>query len=225
MKRWTAMLGILLMCVGFVGLAAEEQSRQAAPPKQGKTEKQEQEDLPPWRWSPETVRQAVNQVRAGKDLTPREWPRGTRVAVALSFDFDAETNALRDNQLSPGVLSQGEYTARTAIPRILNLLDRYKLPATFFVPAVTALLHPKEIAAIQASGRHELGMHGWIHERNSLLGEDEERRLMRKSYELLKSVTGRHPDAVLGLQPGHGSAHPRAGVALRQQSHGRRPSL
>ncbi|HEX9901379.1 MAG TPA: polysaccharide deacetylase, partial [Acidobacteriota bacterium] len=147
----------------------------------------------PWSWSVDKIKSGVNLVRAGKDLTPRPWPKGARLAVALSFDFDAETNALRDGQLWPGLLSQGEYAARTAVPRILALLDKYHLPATFFVPAVTALLHPKEMAAITASGRHEVGLHGWIHERNSQLNEAEERALMRKSFELLKSVTGRPP--------------------------------
>jgi peptidoglycan/xylan/chitin deacetylase (PgdA/CDA1 family) len=154
---------------------------------------QNKEEEPPWRWSIEKVKSAVNLVRAGKDLTPKPWPKGARVAVALSFDFDAETSALRDAQLSPGILSQGEYAGRAALPRILALLDRNRLPASFFVPAVTALLHPQEMAAILASGRHEIGMHGWIHERNSLLGEADERALMHKSFELLKSVTGKAP--------------------------------
>ena len=99
-----------------------------------------QEDKP-WEWSLEKVQSEVNRVRAGKDLTPESWPGGTRVAVALSFDFDAETNALRDLNLSPGTFSQGEYAARVAVPRILNLLDKYDIPASFFVPAVSALLH------------------------------------------------------------------------------------
>jgi peptidoglycan/xylan/chitin deacetylase (PgdA/CDA1 family) len=153
---------------------------------------QTKEEDRPWAWSVNKIKSGVNAVRAGKDLTPK-WPKGARLAVALSFDFDAETNALRDGQLWPGLLSQGEYAARAAIPRILSLLDRYRLPATFFVPAVTALLHPQEMAAITASGRHEVGLHGWIHERNSLLSEAEERALMRKSFELLKSVTGKPP--------------------------------
>jgi len=157
---------------------------------------QKKADDPPWKWSVEKIRTTVNSVRAGRDLTPVAWPYGCRVAVGLSFDFDAETNALRDGRLSPGVLSQGEYAARAALPRILALLERYKLPATFFVPAVTALLHPDEIAAILASGRHEIGMHGWIHERNSLLSEKEERHLMRKSFELLKSIMGKPPAGI-----------------------------
>lgn len=147
----------------------------------------------PWLWSLDRIKQAVNKVRAGQDLTPREWPGGARVAVGLSFDFDAETNALRDNNLSPGILSQGEYAARTAMPRILALLDKYNLPATFFVPAVTALLHPQSIQAILAKKRHEIGLHGWIHERNSLLSEAEERDVMRRSFNTLKEMTGKNP--------------------------------
>lgn len=152
-----------------------------------------QEEEKPWLWSLEKIKKAVNQVRAGRDLTPKEWPNGARVAVGLSFDFDAETNALRDNNLSPGVLSQGEYASRTAIPRILQLLDKHDLPATFFVPAVTALVHQDAIRAIIAKKRHEIGIHGWIHERNSLLSEAEERDVMRRSFDTLKEITGKPP--------------------------------
>ena len=114
----------------------------------------------------------------------------------MSFDFDAETNALRDLNLSPGTFSQGEYAARVAVPRILALLDKYKIPASFFVPAVSALLHKDEIKAIQKSGRHEIGLHGWIHERNSLLSEEEERRLMKMSFDTLKELTGTAPAGI-----------------------------
>jgi peptidoglycan/xylan/chitin deacetylase (PgdA/CDA1 family) len=150
----------------------------------------------PWDWSLKQIQSKISRVRAGKDLTPGEWPQGAKVAVALSFDFDAETNALRDNQISPGIFSQGEYAARTAIPRILALLDKYSIPASFFVPAVAALLHQDEMEAIMAKGRHEVGIHGWIHERNSLLSEDEERELMKKSYETLMEVTGQAPAGI-----------------------------
>jgi len=156
----------------------------------GDTKKQEEK---PWQWSLEKVKSLVGKVRAGKDLTPPSWPEGGKVAVGLSFDFDAETNALRDNIISPGIFSQGEYSARVAIPRILALLDKYRIPASFFIPAVSALLHPEEIKAIVAKGRHEIGIHGWIHERNSILSEEEERELMQRSYNTLKKLTGKAP--------------------------------
>jgi peptidoglycan/xylan/chitin deacetylase (PgdA/CDA1 family) len=150
----------------------------------------------PWQWSLEKIKSKVAKVRAGKELTPESWPDGAKVAVALSFDFDAETNALRDNRISPGIFSQGEYAARAAMVRILLLLDKYNIPATFFVPAVSALLHPEEIKAVVAKGRHEIGLHGWIHERNSLLSEKEERELMTRSYETLKKFTGKAPTGI-----------------------------
>ena len=147
----------------------------------------------PWQWPMERIRALVQNVRAGRELTPPSWPNRARVAVALSFDFDAETNALINNEISPGTFSQGEYAARVAIPRILSLLDKYAIPATFFVPAVSALLHPEAMKAIVSKGRHEVGMHGWIHERNSSLDEKTERELMKKSYETLKEVVGKAP--------------------------------
>ena len=148
---------------------------------------------PPWRWSLERIKAAVNHIRAGRDLTPDVWPDGAKVAVGLSFDFDAETSALRDENVSPGALSQGEYAGRAALPRILALLDKHRLPATFFVPAVTALLHPDDVRKIAAKGRHEVGLHGWIHERNSLLPEADERDLMKRSYDVLTRAAGRPP--------------------------------
>jgi peptidoglycan/xylan/chitin deacetylase (PgdA/CDA1 family) len=157
---------------------------------------QEQQPDKPWLLTMDQVNKIVNAARAGKDLTPSSWPEGAKVAVALSFDFDAETNALRDGQYSPGVLSQGEYPARVAVPRVLSLLDKYRIPASFFVPAVTALLHPAEIQAIVAKGRHEVGLHGWIHERNSLLTEAEERECMKKSFDTLKQMTGKAPTGI-----------------------------
>jgi Polysaccharide deacetylase. len=107
-----------------------------------------QDNKKPWKWNLKKVKSVVNRVRAGRELTPRLWPDGARVAVALSFDFDAETNSLRDSVFSPSPLSQGEYAARVAVPRILNLLDKYNLPATFFVPAIVAILHPEAVKSI-----------------------------------------------------------------------------
>jgi peptidoglycan/xylan/chitin deacetylase (PgdA/CDA1 family) len=162
----------------------------------GTSSQDQQTEEKPWDWNLDRVRSMVDNVRAGRNLTPKTWPESAKVAVALSFDFDAETNALRDLELSPGTFSQGEYAARVAIPRILALLDKYRIPASFFVPAVSALLHPEEIKAIMESGRHEIGLHGWIHERNSLLTEEEERRLMKQSFDALKKLTGKSPNGI-----------------------------
>jgi peptidoglycan/xylan/chitin deacetylase (PgdA/CDA1 family) len=49
------------------------------------------------------------------------------------------------------------------------------------------------IDAIQASGRHEIGVHGWIHETNATLPRDEEARLLGKAVERMTELTGRRP--------------------------------
>lgn len=83
-----------------------------------------------WRWDEATWRGHVEHIRAGRTLSP-EWPRGNRVAVALSFDSDHETIPLRDGEIGPGKLSQGEFGARVGARRILALLADGGIPATF----------------------------------------------------------------------------------------------
>lgn len=148
--------------------------------------------LEPWQWPDEQWRRIVNQVRAGHALRPTSWPGGARCAVALSFDSDHETSELRDGGKSIGRMSWGEYGARVAVPRILNLLAKYDVKATFYVPAVVALLHPDEQRRIVAEG-HEIGIHGWIHELNSVLPYEAERDLMLRSTDTLEQITGVRP--------------------------------
>ncbi|MFC7472402.1 polysaccharide deacetylase family protein [Actinomadura keratinilytica] len=149
---------------------------------------------PSWQWPETTWRRHVHAVRAGRPLRPERWPDGARAAVALSFDSDHETIPLRDGQTSPGLLAQGEYGARVGAPRVLELLARFGVPATFFMPAVSALLHPEEARAYTRDN-HEIAVHGWIHERNTLLTADDEKELVRRALETLTEITGSGPPA------------------------------
>jgi peptidoglycan-N-acetylglucosamine deacetylase len=147
-------------------------------------------NLQPWQYPEEQWRKVVNRVRAGKPLRPKSWQGGARCAIALSFDSDHETNELREGGESIGRLSQGQYGNRQGVPRILSILGDVR--ATFFVPAVTALLYPDEQRRIAADG-HEIGIHGWIHERNSDLPEKAERDLQMRSADTLEKVSGQRP--------------------------------
>ena len=146
----------------------------------------------PWAWPEPHWRGLVEQVRAGRPLVPAGWPGGARCAVALSFDSDHETNELRDGGQSIGRLSWGEYGNRRGVPRIEALLERKGIKATFFVPAVSALLHPDEQRRLAGAG-HEIGIHGWIHELNSVLPYETERDLLFRSADALEGITGRRP--------------------------------
>ncbi len=148
--------------------------------------------LEPWQWPDEQWRTLVNRVRAGRTLRPEPWRDGARCAVALSFDSDHETNELRDGGKSIGRLCWGQYGNRVGVPRILKVLERYDVRASFYVPAVTALLHPDEQRSVAAAG-HEIGIHGWIHELNSALPYEAERDLLMRSADALERIAGVRP--------------------------------
>ena len=79
------------------------------------------------------IRAIANRVRGGRSLQPESWPNGARVAVSISFDVDNDTLSLARN-VSPSIggMSQGEYGARVGLPRVVELMDRHEIPASFF---------------------------------------------------------------------------------------------
>jgi peptidoglycan-N-acetylglucosamine deacetylase len=146
----------------------------------------------PWQWPEPEWRRLVSRVRAGRSLRPAEWPGGARVAVALSFDSDHETNELREGGKSIGRLAWGQYGNRVGVPRILKILERAGVKASFYVPAVTALLYPDEQRRVAAAG-HEIGIHSWIHELNTTLPREAERDLMLRAADTLEKIAGARP--------------------------------
>ena len=150
--------------------------------------------LPGTRLSVDQLKAQMFHVSAGRRLKG-PWPNGAKIAVGLSFDVDNATATLSTGNLDYEILSRGEYGAVDGLPRILRVLDRQQIPASFFIPAASAVLHPKVITDIQnATQKHEIGVHGWIHERLPLLNnEKEEQRLLDQSIETLTKMTGKRP--------------------------------
>jgi peptidoglycan/xylan/chitin deacetylase (PgdA/CDA1 family) len=146
----------------------------------------------PWEWPEPTWRGMVERARAGRSLKPTHWPGGARCAVTLSFDADHETIPLRDGDPSPMRISQGQYGSRQGVPRIRALLARHSIPATFFYPGVSALLHEDEVRAVAQDG-HEIGLHSWIHEKNTDLDYEAERSVNLRAAEVLERLAGRAP--------------------------------
>jgi peptidoglycan/xylan/chitin deacetylase (PgdA/CDA1 family) len=89
-------------------------------------------------------------------------------------------------------ISQGQYGSRQGIPRIRRLLGKHSIPATFFYPAVSALLHPDEVRGIAQEG-NEIGIHSWIHEKNTDLPFENERDLSLRAADALEGLTGVRP--------------------------------
>ena len=105
---------------------------------------------------------------------PVTWPDGHRAAAAFTFDVDAESAVLFGDPAAaqrPMVMTHQSYGPLVGVPRILGILERHQVAATFFVPGYTAERYPAVVRDIVAAG-HEVGHHGDLHE--SLLGVDAE---------------------------------------------------
>jgi peptidoglycan-N-acetylglucosamine deacetylase len=189
-NRYNLLRGTLAVAVAVAWLMASS----PAIAQQGRAGQQQGSGQPGTKWTDDQLRQAVSLARVGRKLTPKSWPNQSRVAVCLSFDDDTEAPLLRDGTTSPTTLSASDFGAESGTPRILEMLDHYQVPATFFVTGVDALLHPQMLAAILKSGRNEVGVHGWIHEFPPRLeGAAEEERLLDKAIDYLTKATGKRP--------------------------------
>ncbi len=146
----------------------------------------------PWLIPESEWRGLVNRVRAGQPLRPATWPGSARCAVALSFDCDHETFELGQGRSAIGRLAWGEYGRRRGVPRVLEVLGRHGVRASFFTPAVAGLIDPEALRPIVEMG-HEIGVHGWLHENNSRLDRATERDLMLRARNALERMTGQRP--------------------------------
>src|SRR5918911_2594034 len=125
-------------------------------------------------------------VRSGSAM----WPDGKRAAASFTFDFDAEEVWIGEDPANadrPGVLSQGTYGAKVAVPQILALLERRGITATFFVPGRVGERHPDRVREILAAG-HEVGLHGHTHRSPAGLERAEEEDELVRAREVLEGL-------------------------------------
>ncbi|MCU5771623.1 polysaccharide deacetylase [Erwiniaceae bacterium BAC15a-03b] len=119
------------------------------------------------------------------DVRPR-WPQGRQGCMALAFDLDGPTgDAMLNGSIwqKPEYFTFGGYGPFRALGRILDLLEQYQLPATFFIPAWVVEQWPQQCAAIVEKG-HEVAYHGYRHESFYALNGDQQRQVMAKSREI-----------------------------------------
>ena len=123
------------------------------------------------------------------------WPGNTKCVVMLTFDLDGVSALLNRNpdaaQL-PSLMSRNELGIRVGARRIIDLLDRYNIPATFFIPGYTAERNEELVREIHSRGI-EIGAHGYMHEPPATLEPDEEQRVLDKAMAILQGITGDRP--------------------------------
>jgi len=151
------------------------------------------------KWSEEQLKQFSGAVRAGRKLTPKVWPNGARVAVALTFTVNNSAGNFARGDSAVVQLTGGEFGAIVGLPRVLDVLDRHGVPATFFIPAAAAIVDPEMISGIVKRGRHEIGAMGWSDENPLAINNAaEEERLLTKAVDYLTKAAGIKPVGARG---------------------------
>jgi len=118
------------------------------------------------------------------------WTKDIKCCVALTFDFDAETfwfSRTMDSLNSPNLLGEGRYGAEVGVARILKMLDRQNIKATFFIPGWVIERHTKICKEIINRG-HEIGYHGYLHEKAYFSNQVFE--LINKNKKIMKDLLG-----------------------------------
>lgn len=127
---------------------------------------------------------------------PVAWPNGAKIAVAITFDMDADSlvhiEHPQDSITRVSTISMLKYGPEVGVPRILDGYRRYGLKQTFFVPAWCIEQYPHAVDAMIKDG-HEVGFHGYIHEAPNSLSRSEEQYWMQRSIAVIEKHTGMRP--------------------------------
>jgi peptidoglycan/xylan/chitin deacetylase (PgdA/CDA1 family) len=119
-------------------------------------------------------------------------PGNARCVVTLTFDNFGESFDLLRYGHAGGASADGVYAPRRGVERVLDLLDRQAIPATFFVEGWNARKYAGLAREVDERG-HEVAGHGWMHERWNELDRETERDLIARTTEALAEATGRRP--------------------------------
>jgi len=118
------------------------------------------------------------------------WLGESRAVAVLSFDVDAESPILANDRRYADhamVMTHQAYGPLVGVPRLIELLAEYGLPATFFVPGLTAERYPAVVERIVEAG-HEVGHHSHSHRSPVDLSDGEERADFERALAALDAV-------------------------------------
>jgi peptidoglycan/xylan/chitin deacetylase (PgdA/CDA1 family) len=126
---------------------------------------------------------------------PVAWPEGYTAAATLGFDMDAEDVALTvdpESRHRLSAMSHQAYGPLTGVPRVLDLLKRRDVRATFFCPGYTAERYPDVLRRVRDEG-HEIAHHGYLHEAMAGMTPEQEAAVLDRGLEALDRVAGVRP--------------------------------
>ena len=126
---------------------------------------------------------------------PVAWPDGYTAAACLTFDLDAESAVLTADISSAGrmsPMSHQAYGPLAGVPRLLGLLARHDVRATFFVPGYSAHRYPAVVRSIAEAG-HEIAHHSYFHENTIGMDARTEADMIDLGLQALRDVAGVRP--------------------------------
>jgi peptidoglycan-N-acetylglucosamine deacetylase len=125
-----------------------------------------------------------------------QWPGGKSCAFVFSVDVDAESPFLWDNRgkavVGLGELEQRRFGPREGLYRITDLLAEFSARGSFYVPGVVADTYPEILPHLMEHG-HEVGLHGYYHERVEQLTPAQNAAVLDKSIVTYQRHTGQDP--------------------------------
>jgi peptidoglycan/xylan/chitin deacetylase (PgdA/CDA1 family) len=127
---------------------------------------------------------------------PPTWPNGARCAVCFAYDMDAESllhlyypeDSMRRITLSSAL----RYGPRIAMPRIMRIWKHFDIRQTVYVPGWCVETYPDVVRMLADEG-HEIGHHGWLHERVNALTPEGEADVLRRGIDAITALTGQRP--------------------------------
>ena len=145
------------------------------------------------------------------------WPNDARLAVALAGNLEAWTETpdprMRRTRHVGGsnpltadevrcqydfrTASENDYGGRTGVWRILRILEKYGVKASFNINALCALRYPEAVKKVLEDG-HELVAHSYAEDvQLVLLSRDEEREEIRACVKTFQDLAGVRPSGWL----------------------------
>jgi peptidoglycan/xylan/chitin deacetylase (PgdA/CDA1 family) len=141
------------------------------------------------------------------------WPNGARLAVSLAGNLEAWTETpdprLRRSRHAGGsnpitaeevrckydfrTASKNDYGGRTGVWRILRILQKHGLTASFNINGLAGIRYPEAVKRIHADG-HEIVGHSYAEDiQLVLLSKEEERDEIRACIKIFQDLVGARP--------------------------------
>jgi len=116
------------------------------------------------------------------------------ILCAFGIDVDAVAGWLGSygGEDSPLDISRGMFSGEVGVPRLLQLLDRFGIKATWFIPGHSIETFPEQIKAVAAAG-HEIGVHGYSHENPIAMTPEQEEVVLDRCIGLITQLGGKRP--------------------------------